>query len=108
MTYSGEEKRLNQRFLPVGRIFVLCKIGEKRQVGKVVNVSIGGCLIHLDESLGLKKNDRVELVFGVPLNGSSSNVTKLHWKTATVIHVTKGNVGFVTQNKTSAMNVQVK
>jgi len=70
----------------------------KRHWGKVLNLSVGGGLLHFDESFGATKNSGFDCVFTSTLN--NGKLTKIYFKHATVIHVTGGNVGVAIGNRT--------
>ncbi len=59
-------------------------------MGNLVNLSIGGALLHA-EGMNPRKNSRLMVIFIIRLN--NGRLLKLHFRDATVIHVTAGNIG---------------
>jgi hypothetical protein len=93
------EKRSRQRNMTLhNHVAVMVIKDGKRLWGKVLNLSIGGALIHFDESLEATKNSRLELVFTNALN--NGKLVKVFFKMGTVIHITGGNIGLAIGNRT--------
>jgi PilZ domain len=96
-----EEKRSRTRSQTQDRVEAMIIHEGKRLWGKVLNLSIGGALVHFDESIGATKNSRLELVFAQRLN--NGKLIKVYFKHGTVIHVTGGNIGLVIGNRTNRL-----
>lgn len=86
--YEGKEKRFEPRWKANTEVKVVA--GKNKKICRCENISATGCAIHT-EDMGLKKNQRVELMFMVKSNG----ITKLHKRMAIVIYIKNGITGFV-------------
>lgn len=64
--------------------------GGKKRICKAVNLSATGVFIETS-NLGLRKGQQVDLAFAINLG----TVTKLHRRTATVAHVSRGGTGLM-------------
>lgn len=64
--------------------------GGKKRICKAINLSATGVFIETS-NLGLRKGQQVDLAFAINLG----TVTKLHRRTATVAHVSRGGTGLM-------------
>jgi len=77
---KGEDRRASPRFQCSGDAEMRSLSSGIRAVGKIENLSLGGCLIHLANQHGFRKGETVEMTFTIrqlPLRVQAS-VRQLH------------------------------
>ena len=84
------ERRLHVRHKAKTIVFVKAEGFPSALMRRAVNLSANGVAV-ATEDLGLKKGQKVELSFSINLGA----VTKIHKRTAKVVHVTGGVTGFM-------------
>jgi len=83
------ERRLHTRHRARTTVYITVPGGRKR-LCKAINLSATGVFIETT-NLGLRKGQQVQLAFAINLGA----VTKLHRRTATVAHVSRGGTGLM-------------
>ena len=83
------ERRLHTRHRARTKVYVVMS-GRKGRICKAKNLSANGVFVET-ENLGLRKGQQVQLAFAIDLG----LVTKIHRRTATVAHVTRGGTGLM-------------
>lgn len=86
---AGLERRLHTRHRARTSVYITVGGGRKR-LCRAINLSATGVFIETT-NLGLRKGQHVELAFAINLG----TVTKLHRRTATVAHVSRGGTGLM-------------
>jgi hypothetical protein len=86
---SHLERRLHTRHRARTSVYITQPNGTKK-LCRAVNLSATGVFIHTS-NLGLRKGQQVELSFAINLG----TVTKIHRRTATVAHVSRGGTGLM-------------
>jgi hypothetical protein len=83
------ERRLHTRHRARTTVYITATGGRKR-LCRAINLSATGVFIETT-NLGLRKGQQVDLAFAINLGA----VTKLHRRTATVAHVSRGGTGLM-------------
>lgn len=86
---EGLERRLHTRHRARTTVYIMVPGGRKR-LCKAINLSATGVFIETS-NLGLRKGQQVDLAFAINLGA----VTKLHRRSATVAHVSRGGTGLL-------------
>ena len=96
MSLPGLDRRLHQRH-PASVLVRATKLpgwpAHRAVVGRTVNFGIGGCAVKFDTPTNLRPKQRVHLAMVTTVNG----VAQVYHRFGTVVHVTKGIVGFATE-----------
>ena len=83
------ERRLHTRHRARTTVYITVPGGRKR-LCRAINLSATGVFIETT-NLGLRKGQQVNLAFAINLG----SVTKLHRRTATAAHVSRGGTGLM-------------
>ena len=83
------ERRLHTRHRARTTVYISVPAGPK-QLCRAINLSATGVFIETT-NLGLRKGQQVQLAFAINLGP----ITKLHRRTATVAHVSRGGTGLM-------------